>query len=596
VTQPAADGTPGRRVPDLKLLQRLYRQAWPYRGHVLAYGVVQLLAAPLALLVPLPLKIAVDTVLGDKPPPAFLGWLPAAWWQQTAGLWLVVALVVLISVLVQLQQIAGTLLQAWTGHRLVLAFRARLFEHAQRLSLAYHDTRGTADSIFRIQYDTPAIQHVAVDGLIPLASNLLTLVAMVWVIALLDWRLAAVAMVVAPVLLAASLVYRRRLRQRWREVKQLESAALSVVHEALGAVRVVKAFGQEEREGNRFRATADTGMRARLQAARAESVFGAVIGVTIAAGTAGVLGFGVTAVQAGTLTLGNLLLVMAYVAQLYGPLKALGNKAASLQGSLASAERAFALLDEAPDVVERPGARPLQRAAGAVAFEGVGFAYRGGLRVLRDVSFRVPAGARVGIEGPTGAGKTTLMSLLCRFYDADQGRILLDGVDLRDWRVDDLRRQFGIVLQEPVLFSTSIAENIAYARPGATAAQIEDAARAAGAHDFICALPAGYETPVGERGMRLSGGERQRISLARAFLRDAPILILDEPTSSVDVQTEAGILDALQRLMQGRTTFMIAHRLGTLAGCDVRLEVRHGTVLPAPGTQAAARGAEARLA
>jgi len=277
--------------------------------------------------------------------------------------------------------------------------------------------------------------------------------------------------------------------------------------------------------------------------------------------------------------LGDLLLVMGYLAQLYGPLNTLSNSKASLQSSLASAERAFSILDEAPDVVERPGAQPLARAAGAVAFREVSFAYREDHPVLHEVSFEIDPGTRVGISGETGAGKTTLMSLLGRFYDPTTGEISLDGIDLRDYKLADLRSQFAIVLQEPVLFSTTISENISYARPGASEEEIIEAAKAANAHEFIVGLPHGYETEVGERGMSLSGGERQRIALARAFLRDAPVLILDEPTSSVDTKTEAVIMDAMERLMRGRTTFMIAHRLGTLANCDVRLEIEEGRVV-----------------
>jgi len=256
-----------------------------------------------------------------------------------------------------------------------------------------------------------------------------------------------------------------------------------------------------------------------------------------------------------------------------------------LQGHLVGVERAFSVLDQSPDVIERLDARPLVRAIGAVAFQNISFAYEEGYPVLQHVSFEIPAGARVGIFGRTGAGKTTLISLLTRFYDPGSGQILLDDVDLRDYRLGDLRNQFAIVLQEPVLFSTTIAENIAYARPGATEQEIVRAAKLANAHDFVTGLPEGYQTLVGERGMRLSGGERQRISLARAFLKNPPILLLDEPTSSIDMKTEATIIDAIERLMRGRTTFMIAHRLTTLANCDIKLELEQGrlVLLTTPG-------------
>jgi ATP-binding cassette subfamily B protein len=258
----------------------------------------------------------------------------------------------------------------------------------------------------------------------------------------------------------------------------------------------------------------------------------------------------------------------------------MSKKVRDLQGSLASAERTFALLDQTQEVIEKPNAIQLFRAKGAVSYQDLSFCYDGvNNRVLQNISFEVGPGTRVGIAGATGAGKTTLVSLLTRFYDPTSGRITLDGVDLRDYRIADLRNQFGIVLQEPVLFSTSIAENIAYANLGASSEEIVDAARAANAHEFITSLPEGYDTQVGERGMRLSGGERQRISLARAFLKDAPILILDEPTSSVDVKTEALIMEAMTRLMRGRTTFMIAHRLSTLQECDVRLAMEGGRLV-----------------
>jgi ATP-binding cassette subfamily B protein len=352
------------------------------------------------------------------------------------------------------------------------------------------------------------------------------------------------------------------------------------VQETLGGIRVVKAFGQEDRERERFTGKASETLRARMRLSFHEGGLGLMVGLVIAAGEAAVVFIGVRNVQAGTLTLGNLLLVMGYLSQLYRPLQSISKKVGDLQRSLASAERTFALLDQTPEVIEKPNAIPLSRARGALSFQNVSFAYDGENNpVLQNVSFEVGPGTRVGIAGATGAGKTTLVSLLTRFYDPTSGQITLDGVDLRDYRIADMRNQFAIVLQEPVLFSTSIAENIAYADPDATFEEIVAAARAANAHEFITHLPEGYDTQVGERGMRLSGGERQRISLARAFLKDAPILILDEPTSSVDMKTEAMIMEAMTLLMNGRTTFMIAHRLSTLANCDVRLQIEGGRVI-----------------
>ncbi len=568
---------------DVALYRRLLRQARPYWTHFLALFAMGLLASLIALLNPVPLKIVVDSVLGGRPLPSFLhALLPAAATRSPATiLFVAIGLLVAVAALGQLQALSSTLLRTYVGERLVLEFRARLVQQVQRLSLSYHDSRGTADSLYRIQHDAPAIQNIMVDGVIPFVAAGVTLVTMIVVTARLDWQLALVALGVTPALLLLSRVYRSHLRTQSRYVKKLETAALAVVHETLGALRVVKAFGQEGRETDRFIRRSSEGMAARIHLAFLEGRFGLLVGLTTAGGVAAVLLIGVRHVRSGTLTLGELLMVLSYLGQLYDPLKTISRKAAALQSYLASAERVFALLDERPDVPERPHARPLGRAVGAVEFRDVCFAYDADHPVLQVVSFDVPPGARVAIAGTTGAGKTTLVSLLTRFYDPTGGAILLDGVDLRDYRLANLRDQFAIVLQEPVLFSTSIAENIAYARPGAGELEIVQAARAAGAHDFIIRLPRGYATPVGERGMQLSGGERQRVALARAFLKDAPLLILDEPTSSVDVKTEAVILDAMDRLMRGRTAFLITHRASALVGCDVRLQLERGRLVEA---------------
>jgi len=284
-------------------------------------------------------------------------------------------------------------------------------------------------------------------------------------------------------------------------------------------------------------------------------------------------------VQSGVITLGDLMLMMGYVSLLYEPLKSMGKNSAALQSYMANIERAFALLDELPEVAEKTNPRSLVRAMGKIAFRNVSFRYGQNRAALNQVSFQVYPGTRVGIVGPTGAGKTTLVSLMLRFYDPTEGQIVLDDVDLRDYRLSDLRKQFALVQQEPVLFSSSIAENIAYARPQASLHEIEAAAKAANAHEFISSLPEGYQTLVGERGMRLSGGERQRISIARAFLKGAPILILDEPTSAVDVRTEAAILEATERLAKGRTTFVITHRLSALRLCDLVVRIENGRLL-----------------
>lgn len=563
---------------DVTLFRRLLSQSRPYWPHVAGVFLVSLLSTPLALLTPLALKIAIDSVIGSHPLPGFVNaLLPSAVARSDKALLIfVVVLFVAVALLTQLQQLGTSLLRTYTGERLVLGFRSQIFRHAQRLSLSYHDTKGTADTTYSIQYDAPSIQSIAVDGLIPLATAGVTLVGMIYVTALIDWQLALVALVISPILVGLIRVYRQRLRSQSREVKKLETSALSVVQEVLSAIRVVKAFGQEDREEKRFVRLSTDGMQARVRLALGEGGFGVVVGMTTAIGTATILFIGVRHVQTGVLTLGDLLLIMSYVVQLYEPLRIIGRQSMTLQRSLAGAERAFALLDEAPDVIERPYTRQISRAQGELAFRNVSFAYDEHRPVLHNVSFEVGAGTRLGIAGATGAGKTTLVNLLSRFYDPTSGQIVLDGVDLRDYKLADLRDQFTIVLQEPVLFSTSVAENIVYARPDAEFGEIVAAAKAADAHGFITQLPDGYDTLVGERGMRLSGGERQRISLARAFLKDAPIIVLDEPTNSVDMNTEASIMASMQHLMHGRTTIMIAHRLSTLEICDELLVIDDG--------------------
>jgi ATP-binding cassette subfamily B protein len=571
---------------------RMWQEARPYLWNLAVLFLLSLLGTPLALIAPLPLKIAVDNVINSHPLPPFLDpLLPSAVKGSGAGLLaLAVGLVLAVAFLNQLRDFGTSLLTAYTSEKILRGFRSKLFRHVQQLSLSYHDSRGTADSIYRIQYDATALSSIVVEGLVAFVAAAITLITMIYVTARINWKFAAVGLAISPFILLASRFYRRRLRSQSRKVKKIESSALSVVQEVLAAVRVVRAFGQEEREHGRFIEKSNEGMQARIQQTYLEGGYGLVVALLTAAGMASVLYIGVHDIQSGKLTLGSLLLVMGYLGQLYSPIRTIGKKTATIQSHLVGAERAFALLDERPDVTERPDARSLAHASGGMAFRHVTFAYeKDGVPVLQDITFEVKPGECVGIIGATGAGKTTLLNLLTRFYDPSEGEILLDGVDLRDYRLADLRNQFAIVLQEPLLFSTSIAENIAYARPEADESEIVAAAEAANTHDFIARLPEGYETLVGERGMRLSGGERQRISLARAFLKNAPILILDEPTSSVDMKTEAAILAAMERLARGRTTFIITHRPSALKHCDVIVRIEQGRVAEMmPGSCASA--------
>src|SRR5881227_687937 len=568
-------------MSEFALYGRLLRQARPYWLHLAVLFGIGLLASPIALLNPVPLKIVVDSVLGSRPLPVWLAaTLPTAATRSPATLLAVaIGLLIAVAALAQVQGLANKFMQAYVGERLVLAFRTRLVQHAQRLSLSYHDSKGSADSLYRINQDAAVIDKIMVEGIIPFVAAGITLAMMIVVMTRLDWQLALVALGVSPPLFMLSRLYRPRMRRQSRQVKKLESSALAVVQETLGALRVVKAFGQETRETDRFVHRSTEGVAARIRLALMEGRYGVLVGLTSALGTAVVLFIGVRHVVEGVLTVGQLWMALRYLDKLYEPLKTISKKAAGIQSYLASAERAFALLDEQPEVPERPHARPVTRAAGAVEFRGVSFAYGPYRPVLQDVSVAIAPGTRLGVVGATGAGKTTLISLLTRFYDPTAGQILLDGVDLRDYKLDDLRRQFAVVLQETVLFSASIAENIAYAAPGASREQIVAAAHAANAHEFIVRLPRGYDTQVGERGAQLSGGQRQRIALARAFLKDSPVLILDEPTSSVDAETEAKILGAMRHLMRGRTVVLISHRPSTLQRCQALLVLENGRVV-----------------
>lgn len=532
----------------------------------------------MTLVFPLPIKLLVDSVLGSQPLPEYLTFFVGSQVSKTLALWLAISILMATAVLTYLQNLVNVWYSNKVGNRMTLDVRTRLFRQMQRLSVAYHDTMGAADSAYRTLNDAPMLRSFGIDSLIPLTTSILTLGAMIIVMVFLDWQLALIALLVSPVMFLLTFVFRPRIRAGWRKFRASESAAMAVAQESLGASRLVKSYGQEERKNRELVSHYDASLSASLKVQVDSAVYSLLVGILTAAGLAAVLYIGIGHVQAGILTLGSLLVVNYYVTQLYGPLRNVGQSILDIQMSLTGVERYRAVLDEKPDVPESPNAVPLVRAKGNLTFASVSFEYTKDHQVLHDVSFDLPAGNRLGVVGPTGSGKTTLSTLLLRLFDPTAGVITLDNIDLKGYRLTDLRNQYAVVHQETVLFSTSVAENIRFALPNATLDEVIAAATAAKAHDFITGLPNGYDTLVGERGMKLSGGERQRISLARAFLKNAPILILDEPTSSLDVHTESAILDTIRELMKGRTTLMIAHRPSTLRDCNMILVLEDGRV------------------
>jgi ATP-binding cassette, subfamily B, bacterial len=553
----------------------------PFRAQLACLTLVILISIPLNLLTPLPLTLAVDSVIGNRPLPELLQrWLPAEVQSSTGTLLIFVcAAYVGIALCIHLQSMVLWLLSSYTGERLIYVFRHRLFEHLQRVCASYHECHGATDSVYRIQHDAASVKQIPIDVFLPFLKACCLLTGLAVLMLTIDGAFAMVALTMLPLLFWLTHRCGRRLRKQWSDVKTTETATVACAQEVLGASRLVKAFGREEHEQRRFLDHAMNWVRQHNALASIGSGFDFLFGMTVTIGTATALFIGISHVKQGRLSLGDLLLLMAYMAQLSGPLDTVAKKLTELQSHLVGFRRALAILDTPPLVTDRPDSRPLLKAQGHVGFRGVTFGYPSSPPVLRDVSFHIPAGTRVGIVGPSGAGKSTIINLLTRFHDPSLGRVLLDGKDLRDYRLTDLRNQFSIVPQDPQLFSTTIADNIRYGKLHASDAEIEAAAKAAHAEEFIHALPDRYDSQVGDRGSRLSGGQRQRIALARAFLRDAPIVILDEPTSALDAGTEADLVEVMERLTAGRTTIMIAHRLHTLRHCDLQLVLRQGRIV-----------------
>ena len=573
--------------PSRSLLGWTLHYLRPYRGRVALLAVLSLLEIGFSALLPWPLKLVVDNVLGSHPlPPALERLLPDA--ALAGPVRLLVVIVgggLLLQIISQLVSMLHTQVQIDTGQRIVFDLRSDLFAHLQRLPLRHHLTVFTGDTVYRLESDAYSIDTLVMRGLFPLASAVATLGVMFAVLLSLDGRVALLSLAIVPLLYLCLRYYMTHMIVRAEGVREHESKVVQRLYESFSLIKLVKSFGREAAELLRFRDVSREARDRRVAFTWQESAFAVLVAVITMAGTALVLIVGGVRVLQGELTVGQLLVVTAYLAAVYGPLSSIAHTTGQSQTALAGIKRvrdAFAL---APEPVEAAGAVDAGRVRGEVRFENVTFAYDAGAPVVKDINVEARPGEMVALVGLTGAGKTTLVSLLPRFFDPTEGRVLLDGIDVRQYTLASLRANIGIVLQEPLLFGGTIADNLRYGRPEATDAEIEAAARAAHAHDFIARLPQGYQASVAESGGGLSGGERQRLAIARALVKDAPILILDEPTSSLDALSEALVFDALRRLTAERTTIVIAHRLSTVRDAH-RILVLDGGRIVAQGTHA----------
>jgi ATP-binding cassette subfamily B protein len=557
----------------------------PYRGRVAILVGIAVINVGLGLLAPWPLKLVIDNVLGGRPLPGALDRLGAAVAGNSSAGLLVMVVVggLLLQVVTQILSVINTQVQVDTGQRMVYALRAKLLAHLQALALRHHIVTRTADSVYRLEADAYCVHDLVMRGLFSLFISVLTLAAMFVVLLRLDWSLALLSLAVIPLLYACLRYYSKRMVDRAQRVKELESKLIDRLYEILSGIKVVKSFAREPHELERFADSGRETMTARLRYTWQESVFTLAVGTITLSGTALVLAVGGLHVLSGELTVGGLLVVIAYLANVYGPLSSIAHTTGALQNAVASSRRVREIFALVPEVLDQPDAVDASPISGEIRFEHVSFAYDAHRTILDDVSFTARPGEMVALVGLTGAGKSTLASLVPRFYEPTRGHVLIDGVDVGKYQLRTLRQRIAIVLQDAMLFGGTIADNLRYGRLDATAAEVEAAARAAHAHEFITRLPHGYDTTIAEAGGSLSGGERQRLSIARALLKNASILILDEPTSSLDAISEAMVFDALRKLRQGRTTLVIAHRLSTIRDAD-RILVLHQGRIAAQGT------------
>jgi ATP-binding cassette subfamily B protein len=557
----------------------------PYRGRVVLITLLSIAEICLAALAPWPLKVVVDNVLGGQPVPALLeAVLPSSiTGQALAFLVTVVVTGFLVQLANELVRMAHTQLQVQTGQRIVYNLRAKLLAHLQALPLRHHVLTRTADSVYRLDADAHCVDDLLIGGVFPIALAALNLGVMFLVLVYVDVTLALLSLAVAPFLYLCLRHYSRTMTDRAERVKALEVNLIERAFEILSSVAAVKSFAREGHELARFSRTGDDTMHARLRLTWQESLFSVIVTIITLAGTTLVLVVGGLHVMNGQLTVGSLLVVIAYLAAVYDPLSAIAHTTGSLQQAFVSARRVREIFAITPEVLDAPDALDAGGIGGHVRFDDVSFAYEPDRAVLDHVSFDARPGELVAVVGLTGAGKTTLVSLIPRLYEPLSGCVRIDGVEAWRYSLTSLREQIALVPQQPVLFSGTIADNIRYGRLGASDADVENAARAARVHDFAVRLPDGYQTQVLEAGATLSGGERQRLGIARALLKKAPILILDEPTSSVDAISEQAIFEALRQRRAHRTTIVIAHRLSTVRNAT-RIIVLHEGRIIAQGT------------
>jgi ATP-binding cassette, subfamily B, bacterial len=556
----------------------------PYRARVAILAILLLAEIGLGALQPWPLEIIIDYVLQNHPfPEPFAHWLAAIHVGDRFMLLIAVVVAgVLLQVTNQLVSAYGTQVQVDTGQRMVYDLRRKLFEHLTALGLHHHITTSTADAVYRVDVDAYAIENLVMSGIFPLATSVISLTVMFAILMRMNVTIALLSLTVVPFMYLCLRYYTSTLVTREERVKELETKLLERLYETFGAIRLVKSFAREPHELGRYASAGETTMNARIAITWQSSLFSVVVSTITILGTALVVAVGGTYVMRGRLKIGELTVVISYLAAVYGPLSAIAHTTGQLQGALAGAKRVRAMFALIPETIDTPEAIEATAITGDIKFEDVGFTYPDGTNVLEDITFEAKPGEMVALVGLTGAGKTTLVSLIPRFYHASRGRVLIDGIDVRNYRIRSLREKIAIVLQDPVLLSGKIADNLRYGRLDATPQEIEDAARAAHAHEFISHLPKKYDTEIAEAGGGLSGGERQRLSVARAILKNAPVLILDEPTSSLDAISEEIVFAALRRLRVGRTTVVIAHRLSTVRDAD-RILVLDGGRIAAQG-------------